>query len=212
MKKLINVITTSITCIGIGCLAHGQVHIKGQKGLEIQAGIVDHIDPTRKSPIDGSFNSYFISLGINKYLSTKATLKYSFTFDKRFARIDSLSNDTLNYTYFSNRYIIEALYQHFLIKNTRGNLYFNLGAGPLIGYEQFTSSMAEGDTTWQKAKSRLEDKSTFLLGLSASAEIEWFFSHHSALMLQYRHRWLVNSEADKFHYYLGAGVKLLINK
>ncbi|SHG41933.1 conjugal transfer protein TraO [Dysgonomonas macrotermitis] len=195
MNRILLIITLafSLSLLFMG-QAHAQRYLPGQKGIQVTGGFVDGFTLEKK---DGQ--AFFGGLALstytkngNRWVFGGEYLQKSYAYKDRFI---PLSQITAEGGYYLN-----------FLSDASKTLFFSVGLSAVGGYETINwgkELLFDGAT--------ITSEDNFLYGGAISFETEIFLSDRFVLLINARERVLFGSEINKFHFQLGAGVKIFIN-
>ena len=196
MKRLGIIIMLVVACYP----GYGQRHLKGQQGLELNVGVLDNFNFFK----DRNIKSYFIQSGYSWYNKKEDYWKWGFNYSEQ--RFKSFINPS-NY-YPVRQYTTDFMYYKKLITPRNRFFYFNVGFGPMIGFETVNDGdydLSDGVVNYQ-----IQDKNRFLYGAAICGDIELYLNDRIIFMIDAKERYLFNSDVQAMHFQLGSGLKFII--
>ena len=175
--------------------AFSQRHLAGLKTLEVQLGTVNNLKPVGRDN-----GGVFMAVGLSRYCASNAYWKVSYEADSKYYLVRGLEAST-------RRHTGNLTYYRSVLKDRGGNFFVNVSLGAFGGYESVLTSSALRERGLELAA-----KSKIVFGLSAGVETEWYFSDRWALVVQFREKWLANSQVRASRWQLATGIKWTINQ
>ena len=166
-----------------------QRHVKGISYLEVQAGFVDQ---WAGDHVQGALlysrvinRQWYWQAGVTGAIRDTPVQSVALRVEKYYGQSSAF-------------YTLGSLFGH--------SLYFNVGAGPLLGVERiqqpperFSSTFILGDPV-----------SKFVLGLQGSVNTELFISNSVIITLNYQQRWSATSRIDNLDGIMALGAKFYL--
>ena len=181
---------TAIVCIFVFFhTTEAQVHMKGVNHLEISSGFFDSFDEP----------GYHVGIYYAKIRNKHWWWRIGFQ-----GNTQELSSN--GFAVPVRKYLVNGSYFYTLGSLFRNRLYFNVGGGALIGYEQINNGEARINESVV-----LRDRSKTVFGLNPEANVELFLSSKCILSLNYSKRVLINSDLSIWDDVYSAGVKFYIH-
>ncbi|NDV84525.1 conjugal transfer protein TraO [Bacteroides sp. 51] len=191
IKKYLLVMAVSIIYIGT---ASAQRYLPGQRGLEFTGGFVNGFKISKE---DGQ--AFYGNVSMSTY--TKKGNRWVFGTEymqKQFEYRDV-------YLPVAQITVEGGHYFKFLSDGSK-TLFFSIGGSAITGYETLN---------WGKRLlydgAMLEDKDSFIYGGAISFEIETYLSDRFVFLVRARERIIFGSAINRFHFQVGAGIKVIIN-
>lgn len=191
IKKYLLVMAVSIIYIGT---ASAQRYLPGQRGLEFTGGFVNGFKISKE---DGQ--AFYGNVSMSTY--TKKGNRWVFGAEymqKQFEYRDV-------YLPVAQITVEGGHYFKFLSDGSK-TLFFSIGGSAITGYETLN---------WGKRLlydgAMLEDKDSFIYGGAISFEIETYLSDRFVFLVRARERIIFGSAINRFHFQVGAGIKVIIN-
>lgn len=191
MKRYLLIIPVLITFIGT---ASAQRYLPGQRGLEFTGGFVNGFKISKQ---DGQAFYGNISMSTytkkgNRWVFGAEYLQKQFEYRDVYLPVAQITAEGGHYFKF--------------LSDGSKTLFLSIGASAITGYETLN---------WGKSRlydgASLEDKDGFIYGGALSFEIETYLSDKVVFLVRARERVMFGSAINRFHFTLGAGIKIIIN-
>lgn len=171
--------------------ARAQRYLPGQIGWQLSGGFLDNFKLFKKEDRSG----YHLNLAVSKYTAHRNRWLYNAYFSEKKYRNGASWHK-------AQQYAGDISYWVPLWENRGKDVFFSLGAGGSLGYENTENMKSTDNVTF---------KNRFLYGGFLGAEMEFFLSDRWIFILNARERYMRKSDLKDFHMNLGAGVKYIFN-
>ncbi len=190
---LIISLTFSLSLALIGH-AHAQRYLPGQRGLELSGGFVNGFTFEKQ---DGQAFYGNISMSTytkkgNRWVFGAEYLQKQFEYREVYLPVAQVTAEGGHYFKF--------------LSDGSKTVFFSIGGSAIAGYE----TLNWGERLLYDG-AVLEDKDGFIYGGAISFEIETYLSDRFVLLVRARERIMFGTAINRFHFQLGAGIKIIIN-
>jgi len=174
--------------------AHAQRYLPGQRGLELSGGFVNGFTFEKQ---DGQAFYGNISMSTytkkgNRWVFGAEYLQKQFEYRDVYLPVAQVTAEGGHYFKF--------------LSDGSKTVFFSIGGSAIAGYE----TLNWGERLLYDG-AVLEDKDGFIYGGAISFEIETYLSDRFVLLVRARERIMFGTAINRFHFQLGAGIKIIIN-
>lgn len=191
IKKYLLIMAVSLTCIDT---ASAQRYLPGQRGLELTGGFVNSFTFKKQDGqafYDNISMSTYTKKG-NRWVFGAEYLQKQFEYREVILPVAQITAEGGHYFKF--------------FSDGSKTVFFSIGGSAIAGYE----TLNWGECLLYDG-AILEDKDGFIYGGAVSFEIETYLSDRFVLLVRARERIMFGTAINRFHFQLGAGIKIIIN-
>lgn len=191
LKKYLLIMAVTLTCIGT---ATAQRYLPGQRGLELTGGFVNGFELSKRDgqAFYGNLSMSTYTKKGNRWVFGAEYLQKQFEYREVYLPVAQITAEGGHYFKF--------------LSDGSKTLFFSIGGSAIAGYE----TLNWGERLLYDG-AMLEDKDSFIYGGAISFEIETYLSDRFVLLVRARERIMFGSAIHRFHFQLGAGIKIIIN-
>ena len=191
MKRYLLILAVLVTFIGT---ASAQRYLTGQRGLELTGGFVNgfKLEKQDGQAFYGNVSMSTYTKKGNRWVFGAEYLQKQFEYRDVYLPVAQITAEGGHYFKF--------------LSDGSKTVFFSIGGSAVAGYETLN---------WGKRLlydgAMLEDKDGFIYGGAISFEVETYLSDRIVLLVRARERIMFGSAINRFHFTLGAGIKIIIN-
>lgn len=179
-----------VLCFALIGQANAQRYLPGQRGLEITGGFVNGFNLQEQ---------FYGNISMSRY--TKKGNRWVFGAEYLQKRFDYREVDLP-----VGQITAEGGHYFKFLSDNSKTVFFSIGGSALAGYE----TVNWGERLLYDG-AVLEDKDSFIYGGAISFEMETYLSDRFVLLVRARERVMFGSAINRFHFSLGAGIKIIID-
>lgn len=191
MKRYLLIMAVLVTFIGT---ASAQRYLPGQRGIEFTGGFVNGFTLKKQDgqAFYGNISMITYTRKGNRWVFGAEYLQKQFEYREVYLPVAQITAEGGHYFKF--------------LSDGSKTVFFSIGGSAIAGYE----TLNWGERLLYDG-AMLKDKDSFIYGGAISFEVETYLSDRFVLLVRARERIMFGSAINRFHFTLGAGIKIIIN-